>query len=220
MRLRHYLSIVFLPAVALTSQAAFAQSGVQYQVSVNTASQFLSYANIQFQFDGSPGGSQPAEADITNFTTDGVLNPPPTTTSGVSGTLPTTVTLGNSSTTVSYTEGMTFGTTITFDLDLSGSAISNPNGLGAGEFILDFPNSSQNGYLFTSASDSAPVFTVEINGDGTTTAMTYPSEGGGPPVVTFTGPTVLPEPSSIASLCIALSALGLLGRYRTFKPNG
>src|SRR6202034_2561906 len=93
---------------------------------------------------------------------------------------------------------------------------SNPNGQGGGTFILDFLNSDQSGYLFTADSQNdVPVFTVTINGDGSTTASTYPSENNGPPVVTFVGPTAVPEPASVLMfLSAGLLALAVLGRRR------
>jgi hypothetical protein len=191
-------------------------------VTVNTTSALAQMGYIDFQFN--PGGltTQAANADVANFFTDGVLNPADAgngTTGEVSGMLPTTVTLINSETTNEYTEAMTFGTTITFDLDLYGPALSNPNGDGGGTFTLDFLNADQSGYLFTDdPQNDVPVFTVTINPDGSTTAMTYPSEDDGPPVVTFTGPTEVPEPASIALLlCGGLAAFATLGRRRLAK---
>lgn len=215
------LSIGLLAIGALVSPAAFAQE-LQYAVTVNTSSALLSYGYIDFQFNPSSFATQPANADVTNFMTDGVLNPADSnngTIGEVSGMLPMTVSLINSETTNEYTEGMTFGTTVTFDLVLYGPAISNPNGEGGGTFTLDFLDASGN-YLFTQNSQNdVPVFTVDINGDGSTTAMTYPSQNDGPPVVTFSGPTEVPEPSSIALLCGGLLALAFFGRRRLLKQK-
>jgi hypothetical protein len=184
-------------------------------VTVNTTSALAQMGYIEFQFNNGPLTTQPANADVAAFVTDGVLIPPGTNTNESSGMLPGTVTQDNSTSFDDYIEEMTFGTTITFDLDLYGPAISNPNGEGGGTFTLDFLNSDQSGYLFTDdPQNDVPVFTVDINGDGTTTAMTYPSENGGPPVVTFIGPTEVPEPSSIAMLCGGLFALAFFGRRR------
>jgi hypothetical protein len=214
------LSTIFCAGV-LTTPAAFADpASIQYAITVNTSSALLSNGYIDFQFNPSSFTTQPANADVANFSSDGVLNPadPDNGTVGaVSGMLPGTVTLMNSQPSPNeYTEAMTFGTTITFDLDLYGPAISNPNGQGGGTFILDFLNSDQSGYLFTADSQNdVPVFTVTINGDGSTTASTYPSENNGPPVVTFVGPTAVPEPASVLMfLSAGLLALAVLGRRR------
>jgi hypothetical protein len=213
-----FVSTTLLALFGFIAPAAFADpASIQYAVTVNTSSALLSNGYIEFQFNNGPLSTQPANADVANFLTDGVLTPPGTNTNESSGQLPGTVTLDNSTSFDDYIEGITFGTTITFNLDLYGPAISNPNGDGGGEFILDFLNSDQSGYLFTADSQNdVPVFTVTINGDGTTTAQTYPSQNGGPPVVTFVGPTPVPEPSSVLLLCGGALAMLLIGRR--WKP--
>src|SRR6201996_406162 len=110
------VSITFLAGV-LTTPAAFADpASIQYAITVNTSSALLTDGYIDFQFNPSSFTTQPANADVANFTTDGVLNPadPGDGTSGaVSGMLPGTVTLMNSQPSPNeYTEAMTFGTTI------------------------------------------------------------------------------------------------------------
>jgi hypothetical protein len=218
-----YLSISLLTLCGLAGSVAYADPAtIQYMVTVNTTSAAAQMGYIDFQFN--PGGltTQPANADVANYGGDSVLipvDPGNGTTGEVSGMLPGTVTLINSETTNEYTEGLTFGTTITFDLDLYGPAISNPNGEGGGTFTLDFLNSDQSAFLFTNdPQNDVPVFTVTINPDGSTTAMTYPSENDGPPVVTFVGPTEVPEPASMALLlCGGLAAFATLGRRRLAK---
>lgn len=205
-----FLSISLLALCGLMTPAAFADpASVQYQVTVDTTSQLLNNGYIEFQFNNGPFTTQPANADVANFMTDGVLIPPGTNTNESSGMLPGTVTLDNSTSFDDYIEEMTFGTTIAFTLDLYGPAISNPNGDGGGSFILDFLNSDQSAYLFTNNPDGA-AFEVDINGDGTTTATSYSSD------VTFTGPTFVPEPSSLMLLSGGLVALAYMALRRRF----
>ena len=195
------ISLVVLCVFSVSSARADSLSSVEYTVTVNTTSALLTSGYIDFQFNPSSFATQSANVDVANFMTDGVLNPADPnngTVGSVSGMLPGTVTFTNSHTTNEYTEAMTFGTTITFNLYLYGAAISNPNGTGGGTFTLDFLNSDQSGYLFTANSQNdVPVFTVDINGDGSTSASTYPSENGGPSVVSFTAPSATPEPTTI-----------------------
>jgi hypothetical protein len=215
---KSFLSIAFFALCGLAAPLAFSQE-VQYAVTVNTTSEIASQGNIEFQFNAGPFGSQPANADVTNFFTDGVLIPPGTNTNESSGMLPGTVSLDNSTTFDDYTEELTYLTTITFDLVLYGPAISYPNGQGGGTFTLDFFDNNGN-YQFTNdPQNDVPVFTVDINPNGTTTATTYPSQNNGPPVVTFSGPTEVPEPTSIALLCGGLLVLAVLGRRRLAKRS-
>jgi PEP-CTERM motif len=223
MRHTSFLSIGFIALLGSIVPPAFADPApnVEYQVTVNTSSALLSNGYIDFQFNPTSLTTQPANADVSNYESDGVLNPSDPnngTTGEASGMLPGTVTLINSETTNEYTEALTFGTTITFDLFLYGPAINTPNGQGGGTFTLDFLNSDESAYLFTADNQNdVPVFTVDINPDGSTTAMTYPSENNGPPVVTFSGPTYVPEPSTVALLCGGLLALAFFGRRRLAK---
>lgn len=221
-----FLSTTLLALFGFAAPALFADpASVQYVVTVDTSSAALQNGYIEFQFNNGPLTTQPANADVANFMTDGVLIPPGTNTNDSSGMLPGTVTLGNSTSFDDYIQEMTFGSTvtgskITFDLDFYGPAISNPNGDGGGEFILDFLNSDQSGYLFTADSQNdVPVLTVTINGDGTTTAQTYPSSipPNDAPVVSLVGPTFVPEPSSLLLLASGgLLALVFFGRRRLF----
>jgi hypothetical protein len=219
MRLNNiYLSIGLLTFCGLTGPTAFADPmpNVEYMVTVNTSSQELQSGYIDFQFNPGAMTTQAANADVANFMTDGVLDPaaPDNGSVGeVSGMLPGTVTLMNSENPNEYTEGMTFGTTITFDLVLYGPAINNPNGDGGGSFFLDFFDDNGN-TLFTNNPEGF-VLEVDVNPDGSTTATTFPDENGGPSVVTLSGPVFVPEPSSMALLlCGGLAAFATLGRRR------
>lgn len=213
------LSLALLSLCGLTGSLAFADPlpNVEYMVTVNTSSALAQMGYIDFQFNNQPIATQPANADVSNFFTDGVLIPPGTNTNDSSGMLPGTVTQGNSTSFDDYIEEMAFGTTITFDLFLYGPAINTPNGEGGGSFFLDFLNSDQSAFLFTNNPDGN-VLEVDINGDGSTTATTYPDQNGGPSVVTISGPVFVPEPSSMALLlCGGLAAFATLGRRRLAK---
>jgi hypothetical protein len=215
-----FLSISLLTLCGLAAPAAFADE-IQYTITVDTSSQFANYGYLEMQFNASSSPTQLAIADVTNFSTDGFLNPADPNNdeiNDVSGQLPGTVSFDNGTSYNDYFEGITFGHSITFDLDLSGPAISSPNGDGGGTFTLDFLNSGISQYLFTDdPTNDVPVLTVNLNEDGSTTGATYSSVNNGAPVVTLSGPTVIspiPEPSAVLVLASGLVAIEMARRKR------
>ncbi len=214
----------------LTAPFAFAEEVTQYVVTVNTSSDVTGGGYIDFQFNPSTSPTQAATAEVTNFTSNGTLEPvdpycPSPCYGGtfgeVSGTLPGTVTLINSETTNEYTEAMVFGTTITFDLDVFGPAVgSTANGDGGGTFTLDFLDAVSGDQLFTEDPlNDVQVFQVNINSNGSTSGATFLSTGGAPSVVTFSGPTQVPEPSAVLLLSGVLMAIGAFHRRRALKTG-
>jgi hypothetical protein len=208
------LLISLLAACALTAPAVFADE-IQYTVTVDTASLNGDQGYLDLQFNPSSFTTQSASAAVTNFSTDGALAPLGSetydgTAGDVSGTLPGPVSFDNGTSTNEYTQGITFGNTITFDLDLSGAALDSPNGDGGGTFVLDFFDPSGNQLLTNSA--SGDLFTVDINPDGSTTPTAFSSASGGPSVATFSGPSAVPEPSMGLLLAGGLLAIGVFRR--------
>jgi len=161
-----------------------------------------------------------ASAQVTNFSPGASLDSFGAdtfdgTSGDVSGTLPGTLTFDNAQPLNDYTQGLTFPSTITFNLDLYGPAIDTPNASlctsGGGSFYLDFFDTSNN--LLTNTTEGF-VLEVDINPDGSTTATTFPNSTGGPSVVTVSGPlTATPEPSSIFLVAGGLAMMGVI-RYR------
>jgi hypothetical protein len=214
MRLKkNSITIGILAVCGLAVPAAFASS-IEYTVAVNTSSQATNYGYLEMQFNASSSPTQLADAVVTNVMTDGVLDPsdPNNDEDGdVSGLLPGTLSFDNGTTFNDYFEGIAFGDSITFDLLLSGPAINSPNGDGGGTFTLDFLNSSITGFLFTDDPiNDLPVFTVNVNPDGSTTGATYPSTSDGTPVVTAFAE--VPEPSMPFLVVGGLLAFGALRR--------
>jgi hypothetical protein len=213
-----FLSLSFFAACGLTAPTAFAVT--LYTVTVDTSSQGGNYGYLDMEFNPSSNNTQPANANVAGFETDGALNPtdPNNGTIGdASGLLPGVVSFDNGQSTNDYFEGITFGNIIVFDLFLFGPAVGNTaNGQGGGTFFLDFLNEGMSSQLFTNSPSDEPVLTVTINGDGTTTAQTFPSANSGPPVVTLSGPfqVSLPEPGTIPLLGAGMAGLALLAHRR------
>jgi hypothetical protein len=213
---RHRIRIGFLAVCALAAVPAFAD--VIYGVTVDTSSQLGNGGYIDLQFDPSSFTTQPANAAVTNFSTDGTLDtfgddPFDGTSGNVSGTLPGTVSFDNGTTTNEYTQGITFGNTISFHLDLSGPAIDLPNGDGGGSFFLTFYDPSGDPLLTNNP--NGPAFEVDVNGDGSTTPTAFANADGGPSVVTYAGPTEVtptPEPSMVLLLAGGLAAMASFRR--------
>jgi PEP-CTERM motif len=212
---KSFLSIIFL---AVCGMAVPAFADVIYAVTVDTSSLSGNAGYIDLQFNPSSFTTQSANAAVTTFSTDGTLDafgddPFDGLIGDVTGTLPGTVSFDNGTSTNDYTQGMTFGTTISFHVDLSGPAIDLPNGEDGGSFLLTFYDPSGNPLLTNSPNGAA--FEADINPDGSTTATAYPNADGGPSVGTFVGPTevsAIPEPSMVLLLAGGLAAIAAILR--------
>jgi hypothetical protein len=216
MRCKHLLfTSLFLAGLGVISPLATAD--VIYNLTIDTSGQLANQGWIEFQFNSSSFGAQLADADVMNFATDGALIPTGQNTNDSSGQLPGTVSMDNGTTFDDYFEELTFGTTITLTLDLSGPALTSPNGQGGGTFTLDFLSADQSAFLFTDdPTNDVPVFTVDINPDGSVTPATYQSAGGGSPVVTFTtgSQQTVPEPATVVLTWFVLLAFAGLRRMK------
>src|ERR1700722_4065978 len=196
---KSFLSIILL---AVCGMAVPAFADVIYAVTVDTSSLSGNAGYIDLQFNPSSFTTQSANAAVTTFSTDGTLDIfgddsfDGTSGDGV-GTLPGTVSFDNGTATNEYTQGMTFGNTISFNVDLSGPAIDLSNGDGGGSFFLTFYDPSGNALLTNNP--NGPAFEEDINGDGSTTPTAFANASGGPSLVTyspqFTAAT--PEPSLV-----------------------
>jgi hypothetical protein len=213
-------SIGFLAICGLGGSLAFADT-IQYTITVDTTSEFGNTGYIDMQFNEGPQNTELATAQVTSFTTDATLDTFGSDTydgitGDVTGTLPGTLTFVNDDPTNEYTNGITFGTTISFNLDLSGPAIDSPGGSttypsGGGSFYLDFFDPSGNTLLSNSGNTTGgDALEVDINPDGSTTVTTFENGNTGISAVTVSGPTALtgiPEPSVVFLLAGCLAAV-------------
>jgi len=122
------------------------------------------------------------------------------------------VTLDNGSAFNDYFEGFTFGSVLSFSVDLSGTALSSPDGVSTSGSTFGFS-------MFSDAAGTVPVLTTEttdgfaatigVNLDGSTTVADFSTQTTIDPVM-----NERPEPSSLALLGTALTCCGALRFWR------
>jgi hypothetical protein len=214
------LPIGLLALCSLTAPVAIADE--IYAVTVNSSSESGQDGYIDLQLNPGAFATNLTYAQVTNFATDGTLDAfesDPVTFPGdgvlgdVTGVLAGTLTFDNLQNTNDYTQGITFGNTISFDVDLYGPAIDSPDTTdypsGASLFVLDFYDLDGNTLLTNSS--MGDVFTVNVNADGSTTPTAYPNASGGTSVASF---SQVPEPSLALLLAGGLIAIGAIRRRR------
>ncbi|HVX15776.1 MAG TPA: NF038129 family PEP-CTERM protein [Pirellulales bacterium] len=160
-------------ATAVDYVAATAVDGsIEYAVSVDTSALAGQSGQLALQFNpGGLPGAQDATATVSRFTlTAGSLTGTPTLVGGTSGSLSATAVLENSGVLNELTQGVTFGTGLTFDLTLSGPAVSESGGdLFGSAFGLELISSDGQATLLT-ADPSGATLIANLNGDGTSEA--------------------------------------------------
>ena len=173
--------------------AASAHAAVTYRVTVNTTSINASVGFLNIQFNPINASSKTATAKLSNFSgaaAGAVLLP---LRGNVTGTLPGTVTLINSSPFQERFQRFTHRNSFSFLLTLSGPAIDNPNGAAnAGStFGLALYDSNEQPILTGQGAATGFAGQVEINPNGSTTPTNFDTATGGRPVVSF---QLIPSP--------------------------
>ncbi|MGA3239732.1 MAG: PEP-CTERM sorting domain-containing protein [Bryobacteraceae bacterium] len=210
---------------------------LNYQITVNTASVSGTTGYIDVGLDPGSLGALGVIAAISDFS--GATLSTNTTTSGtVTGTnlyfidgdvsttpasspillsATNTLTMGNDDPNNELTQALTFGTSLTFDLTLSGPGVSvlgHAGGTSGTTFVLDFLNDAQTAYLLSSdpTGSTASLWAtgvISIANSGVVTSVDNPGPGGGPSdeATTLSSETITPEPSSVQ---LVLMGAGLL----------
>jgi hypothetical protein len=181
---------------------------ITYDVTINTSSISGTTGSLDFNFNPGSLVTQSASVEILDFSsTGGALAGSPTLTGDASGALPGTVTLDNGTGFNDYFEGFTFGSTLTFEVTLSGPALTSPDGATSGSTFAFSMFSDAEGTTPTLTSDTTEgfAFTVDVNVNGTTTVTDFSSETS---VVPLT--STVPEPNNIVLILAAILCAGAM----------
>jgi hypothetical protein len=199
------IAVAVLLPIALMPAAA---GSIQYSVSVDTSSLNGTSGFLDFQFNPGNASTQAATAQMLSFS-GGTLAGSAADAGNVSGTLPGTLTFMNSAALNESYQGFTFGSSYSFFLLISGPAIDAPDGTStAGStFGLGVYDAGGNPILTDQGLASGFAGQVDITLAGATTSTAFPNAGGGPSVVTFSQPLLIPEPATLLLLGLGLAAL-------------
>lgn len=208
------IGLLLIGAVSTASAAP-----ITYDVTVNTASLSGTTGSLDFNFNPGPLTTQAATLQIDSFS-GASLSGGAFLTGDATGALPGVVTLTNGTAFNDYFQSVVYGSTLTFDLGLSGPALSSPDGTSASGSAFAFS-------MFSDAAGTQPALTsdttdgfaltVGVNLDGSTTVSNFSSETA---ISAAGGSTSVPEPDGLA-LAGAGFALALIGVYRRRRsPDG
>jgi len=209
-------------AVSLLGVTFAAHANSEYDVTINTSTLIGTGATLTYDFIAG-GGTQSNSVAISNFSTDGTLVPGGVNSGSVSGSLAGTAMLTTASFFNELQQGITLGSTISFQVDLTTNAPTGgslPDTLSL--FLLD-PTAS---YSLTGTPDpsgSDSLVTVQVDGtdggglggysgSGPTVPVTVTAVGAG------TGPISAPEldvTSALSELTLLLGVVSVLQRRRT-----
>ena len=180
-----------------------------YLVKVDTSAVDGASGFLDFQFNPGNATSQLAFARISLFQSAGGTLifgvGSPDVLGDVSGALPGDITFDNATAFNDYFQQVTFGTSFSFILSLTGPALSAPDGTAtAGStFSVGLFDQDQNVIL----TNQSVVGQVDVNLDGSTTVTAFPTANGGPSVFS----AEIPEPTS---LCLSTLALFVLAPFQ------
>lgn len=189
----------------LTASGAYAD-GVTYDVTVDTSTISGTSGALDFQFDPGLFTSQNATLAISDFSTDGALGAA-FTTGDVTGTLPGDLDFDNLTSFNDYFTNFTYGDTISFDVTLSGPAVTSPDGVSQSGSSFFFSMYDDNGNPLLTSAPFGTAVELDINLDGSTSAIISSSQA-----TAESSTTPVPEPGT--SLLVACGLILLIGRKK------
>jgi hypothetical protein len=197
--------------------AGTSRAGFSYLVTVDTSPLAGQPGIVSFEFNPGLGTYQSATAQISGFATDGTLMGDTALFGGASGNLNPSppaspqLLLDNSTTFNDGDQALTYGSTLTFRLTLSGDAVNSPGSADSGTtFSLFLQDPSLNPLLTNNPAGS--VLDTDIPaGSNAVTSTSFATSPGGAMIVPEA--TAAPAP---ASLPLALVGLGLLAARRWY----
>ena len=208
-----YLSLLLF----LSGFVSLASADSVYDVLVDTSSIQGTLGSLDFNFNPGPLITQPASLQVQTFSTNGSLAGNSVLTGDVNGILPATITFDNGTAFNDYFEGFTFGSTLSFAVDLYGPAVTSPDGIstsGSAFAFSMFSDSAGTIPVLTADATNGFAVTIYVNLDGSTTPNDFSTETS---VVPST--TTVPEPNSLIPVLLAVGALCLKRRARSSKRN-
>jgi hypothetical protein len=187
-----------------------AMADITYDVTVNTLSLTGTSGYIDFQFNPANPSSLFATANLSNFATDGVVGAQAfqsgdATGPGTGPLTPPPLSFDNGTALNELTYNFVYGSTISFDMTLSGTALSGGAPAGASStFALTLLDGGGNAF---STGPGGAIVTIVVNPDGSTTGTAYSPIATGGPAGTVTMAGTVPEPSTLVLGVIAFGAL-------------
>ena len=210
----HRSTIFLIPIVLLTVSALQADS-VEYTFTLNTSSIAGTTGSLDFALFPGAGSDQSLSALVTGFSADGSYGGSQTTTGDVTGG---PVITGNNLVINSTfadnddLETFTYGNSLSFFVDLSGPALSAPDGLATSPYEFDF-------FTYSDTAGTVPVLTSDPNGISGSITISPEAVIDAGAISPELNVVATPEPSMLWLLGGALALLALWRRRFRLRTN-